>query len=355
MPHRSSPLRAADPPLPGLVYQSEKMRLLATQVHRLSRRSFPILVLGESGTGKELVARAIHELSPRHAHPFISLNCASIPPYLMEAQLFGHKKGAFTGAVTNEPGVLREAHHGTVLLDEIGDLPLDLQPKLLRFLQEGEIQVVGESQPRKVDVRLIAATNRNLHERVQQGLFRDDLYHRLNIAELTIPPLRERPEDIPCLIEHFLRLYGAMENRPDVTLQPEARAALLRDEWPGNVRELSNVLYRAVALAELGQAIGLRELAPRFQPPATGFMFSIPPTPNVPDAPIVRLTFPPELSLIEVQSAFDRALVREALERAQWNISAAAETLGWARQTLRKKIKAYGFSRPRQMPIPRRK
>jgi hydrogenase-4 transcriptional activator len=340
-------------PLPGLVYHSEEMRQLAVQIHRLSQAKFPLLLLGESGTGKELVARAIHQLSRRHNQLFAAYNCAAIPEFLMEAQLFGHKKGAFTGAIRSEPGVLRTAHHGTVLLDEIGDLPLLLQPKLLRFLQEGEIQVVGESQPRKVDVRLIAATNKNLSELVAQKLFRDDLYHRLNTAELYLPPLRERRADIPLLLDHFLRLYSIEEDKPELWFEAEALQALLRYDWPGNVRELGNEVQRAVALAQPGQSITLADLSSKFQPPSS-LMFSSPLPTAEPEgkATPFAFVFPPDLSLRDVQVTFEQALMRAALERQEGNLSRAAQELGWTRQTLRKKIKQYVLERPRKKRAP---
>jgi len=337
-------------PLPGLVYHSAPMRQLAAQIHRLRHSHLPILLLGESGTGKELVARAIHRLSRRHQQPFVACNCAAIPEMLLEAQLFGHKKGAFTGAMRSEPGVLRTANHGTVLLDEIGDLPLLLQPKLLRFLQEGEIQVVGESKPRKVDVRLLAATNKNLPELVAQKLFRDDLYHRLNTVELYLPPLRERRVDIPLLLDHFLRLYSAEEHKPDLWFEAEALQALLRYDWPGNVRELGNEVQRAVAMAQPGKGIALADLSSKFQPPSASLVFSSPlPTKETAGKTIpFTLALPPDLSLREVQEAFEQALIQAAWERQAGNISRAADELGWSRQTLRKKIKQYGLARPRK-------
>lgn len=335
-------------PLPGLVYQSAKMHQLVTDIQRLRRTQFPILLTGESGTGKELVARAIHALSPRCQQEFITYNCSAVPPYLMESELFGHKKGSFTGAIENASGVIRAANHGTLLLDEIGDLLPELQPKLLRFLQEGEIHVVGEALPRKVDVRLIAATNHNLAELVAAKKFRTDLYYRLNIAELHLPPLRERPEDIPVLIQHFLKLFGAQENKQDLSVSQEAMEVLLQHDWPGNVRELSNELQRAVALAESGRAIGRTDLSPKFQPPPFFSLSLLPPASPVIAMSPLTITFPPDMSLREVQMQFERALILAALERQQGNVSRTADELGWSRQTLRKKIKAYGLDHARK-------
>lgn len=337
--------------MPGLVYQSASMCQLVEDIHRLSRAQFPILLTGESGTGKELVARAIHALSPRRQQKFIAYNCSAVPPYLMESELFGHKKGSFTGAVANASGVIRAAEQGTLLLDEIGDLLVELQPKLLRFLQEGEIHVVGESQPRKVDVRLIAATNHNLAELVTEKKFRTDLYYRLNIAELRLPPLRERSEDIPLLIHHFLKLYGAQENKPDLSISEEAMETLERHNWPGNVRELSNVLHRAVVLTEADSTIGLSDLPPPFQPPINtfglaGIASSL--TTERDDAPLVH--FPAARSLAELQTQLEYELLQEALRRHRGNQSLIAQELQLQRATLRKKLQAHGLLPNRKKP-----
>lgn len=337
--------------IPGLVYQSAKMCQLAEDMHRLSRTQFPILLTGESGTGKELVARAMHALSPRRQQGFVAYNCSAVPPYLMESELFGHKRGSFTGAIANASGVIRAADGGTLLLDEIGDLLVELQPKLLRFLQEGEIHVVGESQPRKVDVRLIAATNHNLAELVAAKKFRTDLYYRLNIVELHLPPLRERAEDIPFLIHHFLKLYGAQEGKPDLLLSEEAMETLLRHHWPGNVRELSNVLQRAVALAEAGSVIELTGLPPKFQPPAATFdLAGIASLLRAErdDTPLVH--FPAELCLAEIQTRLEYELLQEALRRHQGNQSLIAKDLRLQRSTLRKKLQAHGLLHARKKP-----
>lgn len=337
--------------LPGLVYRSQQMRQLLAEVRLLGRTELPILLTGESGTGKELVARALHSLSPRRQQPFVAYNCGAVPPYLMEAQLFGHKKGSFTGAIANASGVIRAADGGTLLLDEIGDLLPELQPKLLRFLQEREIHVVGEAQPRKVNVRLIAATNHNLAELVAAKKFRPDLYYRLNIASLHLPPLRERPEDIPVLIAHFLKLYGAQENKQDLSVSQEAMEVLLQHDWPGNVRELSNELERAVALAKSGRAIERTDLSLKFQPPPPSLILSLLPPASPPLALLpMTITFPLEMSLREVQQQFERALILAALERQQWNKLRAAEELGWSRQTLLTKIKEYELRREKKPP-----
>src|SRR5215475_2906014 len=208
-----------------------------------------VLLLGESGTGKEVLARAIHQWSPRAAHPFVAVNCVTLTPELLASELFGHEKGAFTGAIAQQKGKFELAHGGTVFLDEIGDLAPDLQVKLLRVLQDKEFQRVGGTKDLQVDVRLIAATNRDLHQAMQRGTFRADLYYRLNVVSLTLPPLRERPEDIPALVHHFLAHYSREVNRPGLTITPAALTLLQAYPWPGNVRELQNAVERAVVVA----------------------------------------------------------------------------------------------------------
>ena len=339
-------------PLPGLVYRSASMRQLAEQIHKLKASNLTILLTGESGTGKELVARAIHALSPRRKQPFVAYNCTSIPRDLLESELFGHKKGAFTGAIADALGVIRAADGGTLLLDEIGDLPLDLQPKLLRFLQEGEVHALGETYPRKVDVRLIAATNRPLAAFVEQERFRPDLYYRLQIVGLHLPPLRERAEDLPPLLEHFLAMHGAAENKPGLRLEPAAREALLAYHWPGNVRELSNEIQRVAALAEAGIPIAITDLSARFQPPSDA-LFTLPPITLVGKRKVqaVQVTIPPEASLPELQVEFERVLILAALERQQGNILRAAAELGWSRQTLRTKMQLHGLQATRSKAV----
>jgi formate hydrogenlyase transcriptional activator len=208
-----------------------------------------VLLQGETGTGKELLARALHQLSDRRDRPFVAVNCAAIPAGLLESELFGHERGAFTGALAQRVGRFELAHQGTLFLDEIGELPLDLQPKLLRVLQEHEFERVGGTRTRHADVRLVVATNRELAQMVDAGQFRADLYYRLNVFPITIPPLRQRPEDIPLLVRHFVRHYARRLRKRIDTIPAEALAALTRYEWPGNVRELQNVIERAVILS----------------------------------------------------------------------------------------------------------
>lgn len=227
---------------------SDKMQGVFEAVHRVAPTKATVLLRGESGTGKELIARAIHYMSSRSEGPFIKFNCASIPEGLLESELFGHEKGAFTGAITSRSGKFELANKGTIFLDEIGDLPLTLQPKILRVLQEKEFERVGSDRPKKVDVRIIAATSRDLEGLVSDGTFREDLYYRLNVIPIFLPPLRERGEDMPILIEHFLERFN-MENNRKVTIDRGALQALLNYDWPGNVRELENTIERFVIMS----------------------------------------------------------------------------------------------------------
>ncbi|HET9599585.1 MAG TPA: sigma-54 dependent transcriptional regulator, partial [Anaeromyxobacteraceae bacterium] len=253
-------LAAADvPDLPGFVSASAPMRQLKADLVRLARSRSTVIITGESGSGKEVIARAIHDLSTRAAKPYVAFNCAAVPRDLFEGQLFGYRKGAFTGAATDHPGVLRAADGGTVLLDEIGELPLDVQPKLLRFLENGEILPLGERKPLKLDVRVVAATFRDLDRLVRERLFREDLFYRLQVVPLRVPPLRERPDDVIALARHFVRLLTPAGHEPPV-LAPDALAALNAHRWPGNVRELRNVIERSLAFEPLPPVLGAEHL-----------------------------------------------------------------------------------------------
>ncbi|RMG21161.1 MAG: sigma-54-dependent Fis family transcriptional regulator, partial [Deltaproteobacteria bacterium] len=234
--------------LEGIVGDSPRMRAVLEKVRRVAAYKTTVLLHGESGTGKELVARAIHELSPRAAGPFVPVNCGAIPETLMESELFGHVKGAFTGADRARPGLIREAQGGTLFLDEIGELPSRMQVKLLRFLQEDEIRRVGDSRTETVDVRVVAATARDLQDEVKAGRFREDLYYRLSVVPLHLPPLRERPGDVPRLVEHFLSRLARRLEKPQLKVTEEAMARLASYPWPGNVRELENTLEQAAVL-----------------------------------------------------------------------------------------------------------
>jgi two-component system response regulator HydG len=240
---------------------SERMRRLREVVRQVARSSAPVLIQGESGTGKELVARALHAESARGTQAFIAVNCAAIPEHLMESELFGHEKGAFTGAVQSKPGLFEAANGGTLFLDEIGDLPLSLQAKLLRVLQEGEVRRLGATLSRKIDVRLISATHRKLQARVLEGLFREDLLFRLDVIGLEVPPLRERGEDVLILADELMREASLRMQKGALSLSEEVRQLFLRYRWPGNVRELSNAIERAAVFCE-GAIIELRDLPP---------------------------------------------------------------------------------------------
>jgi two-component system response regulator AtoC len=234
-----------------VISQSKAMRDVLELAGRVARHNTAVLITGESGTGKEVVARAIHRMSPRSEGSFIAINCAAIPEQLLESELFGHIKGAFTGATADHPGLFELTDGGTLLLDEIADLPQALQAKLLRVLEEGEVRRLGAREQRKIDVRVLAATGRSMEEAIEQGEFRSDLYYRLNVVRLHIPPLRERPEDIPELLTHFARQMAQRLGRP-VSITPSALAALTNHAWPGNVRELRNSLERAAVLSAGG-------------------------------------------------------------------------------------------------------
>lgn len=242
-----------------IVYRSNLMGQLLAMVRTVADSAFSVLILGETGTGKELVARALHAEAGRRGGPFVAINCSAIAPGLLESELFGHARGAFTGADRENKGLFAAADGGTMFLDEIGDLPLELQPKLLRVLQEGEVLRVGEAKPRKVDVRVVAATAKDLKSEVAAGRFRDDLYYRLAVVDLVIPPLRERSEDIPALVEHFVARIAARERRPVPQLAEDALAALVAYVWPGNVRELENFMEKVMIYCR-GEHIALADL-----------------------------------------------------------------------------------------------
>ena len=244
----------------GLIGESAPMLDLRGYVEKFAKADAPVLITGESGTGKEVVAKAVHQLSPRRSRPFVAENCAAIPETLLESVLFGHKKGAFTGAVQDHPGHFVAAHRGTLMLDEIGEMALPMQAKLLRALQEGEVRAVGESRPRKVDVRVVAATNQDLERAVRDGRFREDLYFRLNVLRLLLPPLRDRGEDILLLARRFLADAAARAGR-DLSLSAATEKALLGRAWRGNVRQLQNEMQRLAVLAD-GPRIEASDLTP---------------------------------------------------------------------------------------------
>jgi transcriptional regulator with PAS, ATPase and Fis domain len=286
-----------------------------------------VLILGESGTGKELVARAIHYNSHRKEKPFIAINCGAIPADLLESELFGHVRGAFTGAVADKPGKFELADMGTIFLDEIGTMPVHLQMKLLRVLQDHEVERVGSARKVKFNVRVISATNADLEEMVEKGLFREDLYYRLNVIPISLPPLRDRHEDIPLLARHFLRKICDDMNRPQMNLTSSALAALESYEWPGNVREMENAIERAVALAD-HLTIDRDDLPPKIVGKAQVASFIQ--TPEIPNDGLV---------LPEVIDTMERAMITQAMHKADGVKSRAAALLGIKRTTLVEKIK----------------
>jgi two-component system nitrogen regulation response regulator NtrX len=234
----------------GLVYTGEKMRRLMTQVERVAASESRVCILGETGTGKELIAHTVHEKSNRHDGPYVTLNCAAVPAELIESELFGHEKGSFTGAATRHVGKFEQAHGGTLFLDEIGDMPLAMQAKLLRVLEQGEVERIGGDKPIKVNVRVVVATHRNLEEQVKQGGFRQDLFHRIYVFPVSLPPLRERPEDIPALVQHFSAMITKQNGWKEIHFSPEAMEMLQKQAWPGNIRELRNVVERVLLFVE---------------------------------------------------------------------------------------------------------
>ncbi|MBI3457787.1 MAG: sigma-54-dependent Fis family transcriptional regulator [Candidatus Rokubacteria bacterium] len=292
-----------------------------------------VLIQGETGTGKELIARAIHNQSPRRENPFVAVNLPAIPESLVESELFGHEKGAFTGAYKRRLGKFELAHGGSIFLDEIGSLRPDVQAKLLRVLQEHEVERLGGTQTIKVDIRLLAASNLDLKQAIAAGAFREDLYYRVNVVSIRLPPLRERLEDIPLLAAHFLRRYSQKFGRAVRDISPDALEMLKTYAWPGNVRELENIIERAVALAR-GPVIGLQHLPIELAVPDG--------IPSDPDATSSSLKA--TLQRIETQ------LVLRALESTGWNVARAAEQLGVHRNTLRYKLEALGIVRPSGLP-----
>jgi len=328
-------------PIPGLVYRSAALQQVAEQIYRIKDHPGVVLVTGESGTGKELVARALHTLSHRANHPFVAYNCSALPSHLAEAELFGYRRGAFTDAKEDSLGVIRAAAKGTLFLDEIGELPVELQPKLLRFLDRSEIHPLGEPQPQRVSVRIVAATNADLEERVQAKTFRTDLYYRLNVFSIGLPPLRERGTDIEVLLDHFLQLYAQRAGKLQLRLKREARTTLLQYRYPGNVRELSSLVQRIVAYGSNQQRISRADLL-QYCPELGGLTAG---REGVDLQSLLPEHLPTELSLQEVRVAWGEALERKLITEALWrhggNVKRAAADLGWERSTLRNKIKAY--------------
>jgi DNA-binding NtrC family response regulator/tetratricopeptide (TPR) repeat protein len=327
--------------MPGFIHSSPAMTRLVEEVHKIRSSDVTVLVTGESGTGKELVARAIHALSSRRAKVFVPFNCTAVPKELSDAYLFGYRRGAFTGAVSDSPGVIRSAAGGTLFLDEIGDLPLDIQPKLLRFLQEGEIQPLGEQRPAKVDVRIIAATNSDLDEMVKDGRFREDLYYRLNVIRLRVPPLRERRSEIPTLVNHYISHYAEKFNRRDIRITPQTIDLLMVCEWPGNIRQLVNEIQRIMARAEDGTVITPDHLSPELKHTSAPISTT---TTNVASFGSLANHAPENISLPDAVEDLERRMIADALRRHRGNISRAARDLGITRRGLQLKLGRYAMS-----------
>jgi DNA-binding NtrC family response regulator len=311
----------------GLVGKSTVMRDLFHLLEIVAATSSTVLITGETGTGKELAAKAIHHNSARRAQRFIAINCSAIPETLLEAELFGHVRGAFTGAVANRQGRFEQAHKGTLFLDEVGTMSPALQAKLLRVLQEREFERVGDSHPIKVDVRVIAATHSDLAAMVKDGSFREDLYYRLNVIPVTLPPLRERRDDIPLLVQHFVQRLCADLGRSPATVSQEALRRLMAHPWPGNVRQLENVVERAIAFSQGRPQIDVQDLTPEVQPA---------PPANAPTG----VSFPDEgLDFEGYISGVELSLIKQSLERTHGNKRQAAKLLKLKRTTLIEKLK----------------
>src|SRR5688572_7461608 len=311
----------------GLVGRSRVMRDLSQLLETVASTSSTVLITGETGTGKELAARAIHHNSPRRSNRFVALNCSAIPETLLEAELFGHVRGAFTGAVGNRQGRLEQAHRGTLFLDEVGTMSPALQAKLLRVLQEREFERVGDSHTVKIDVRVLAATHSDLSRMVAEGSFREDLFYRLNVIPVQLPPLRERREDIPLLIQHFLERLAVESGRPPVTVSQEAIRRLMAYPWPGNVRQLENAVERALAFSKGRAQLDVADLAPDVQNQAAA-------------TDVSQVWFPDEgIDFSRYVEAVELSLIRRSLERTRGNKRQAAKLLNLKRTTLIEKLK----------------
>lgn len=311
----------------GIISRNAGMQEIFAQIKKVADLKTTILVLGESGTGKELVARAVHNNGRRLQKPFVAVNCGAIPENLLESELFGHIRGAFTDASSDKTGLFEQADGGTLFLDEIGEMPLALQVKLLRVLQEGEIRKVGGSSSKKVDVRVISATSRDLSADVSAGSFREDLYFRLNVFSLQLPPLRDRVEDVPLLAEHFLSRHGNGKERQAMRIEPDALRSLMAHRWPGNVRELENVIERACILCESG-TITAR---------------CLPSTISQRDEPPLETISGENLSIKQAEALLERELIRKALAKTGGNRTHAARILEISHRSLLYKLKEYGI------------
>ena len=314
-----------------IVGKSPLIEHLRQQIAVAAPSSGRVLIQGENGSGKELVARAVHTLSARREGPFVEVNCAAIPEELIESELFGHERGAFTGALTRRRGKFEAADSGTLFLDEIGDMSLKTQAKVLRALEEQAFERVGGKDTVRVDVRVLAASNQNLPERIAAGAFREDLYYRLNVIPIEVPPLRQRKEDLPLLVAHFITVFSAENGKRPKTVSVEALAYFLSYDWPGNVRELRNMVERLVIMSPR-DVIGPENLPPPLRPR---------------DAEPAADDGLRERTLKEAREAFERAFILSELRANEWNMTRTAERLGIERSHLYRKLKAYGISAPK--------
>jgi hydrogenase-4 transcriptional activator len=332
--------------LPPFIVNSCAMFELIQAIQGVRNSRAPMLITGETGTGKELLSRAVHALSDRHSHAFLAFNCAASNYELIESQLFGHVRGSFTGASGDAKGVIRAAEGGTLLLDEFGELSLDVQPKLLRFLQEREVHPVGAARPIKVDVRVIAATNRDLQKEVREGRFRADLFERLNVLRLHVPRLCERREEVPHLLTHFLDFYQQQERKHGLRLSDEAMALLLAYDWPRNVRQLANEVFQLVVMAKNDTVIGADRLSPEVRAgaaPASAASSAI-----VGANAVIDLNLP----LHNAMDEMERLFVVHALEQTHGNLSQAAARLKMSRNGLKKAIRKFGIEIDKGAPQP---
>ena len=311
----------------NIIGGSPAMQEIFATIERVAPSRATVLLAGESGVGKDLIARAVHYHSPRRDRPFVKINCTAIPENLMESELFGYEKGAFTGANTTKPGKFEQADTGTAFLDEIGDVPASIQVKLLRVLQEREFERLGSNKTRQIDVRIVAATNQDLRVALEQGAFREDLYYRLNVVPINIPPLRERPEDVPFLAEYFVQKLARANGSPVEGISEAAIEKLLGYHWPGNVRELENVIERSIVLTT-----GLRLEAADIR---------LDTAPRAPRKSAEDFSLPEGMTLDE----YEQALIREALRRAEGNKSQAARLLGLTRNALRYRLSQMGLEK----------
>jgi two-component system response regulator HupR/HoxA len=337
-------------PHPTIIGQSTQMLALFKMLERVQRSDATVLVLGENGTGKELVARGIHLASRRAAKQFVATNCSAFNDNLLESEMFGHRRGAFTGAVVDKPGLFESADGGTFFMDEVGDMSPALQVKLLRVLQEGTFMPVGGTESKKVDVRIVAATNRDLTAMVKAGTFREDLFYRLHVVSLRVPPLRERRDDIPVLVQHFLAKLEKREKRSKV-ITPRTLERLMAHAWPGNVRELENEMERLWVLSGEDGVIDEDQLSPAIarrrasvEPPPVATPLSPPPaSPPRAAQPPAPAAFVPLGSMPEAVEALERRMIGEELRKAKGNKTKAADALGISRRNLIRKVQAYGL------------